>query len=131
MRAILIDPVTSAVTEIDIDGSLQSMYDAIGCDLVEAVRCDNGDTLWLDEEGLIYHKGHGGFVYYDSVQRENVLAGRGLILGVTKGGSNKDCVSKLESVKDNVKFVGDSLIQKLSTYFNYGDAYGDASVGTD
>jgi hypothetical protein len=55
-NAIKIDPNTrtvSAITLTDDGTTLQQYYRHIGCDLVQALELDNGDTAWIDEEGLL------------------------------------------------------------------------------
>lgn len=83
MRAILIDPYTRTVTEVDNNGKLDGLYKAIGCEMVEAIRVGDNETMWLDEEGFL-SEGRPVFRLNDNPQ---ALAGRALILGDKNGDS--------------------------------------------
>ena len=53
MRAILINPMQESIRHISYDGDYQNIYN-IRCTTFEAVYpFDIGDTLWIDEEGLL------------------------------------------------------------------------------
>ena len=81
MRAIKIDPVAKAVTEIDVKNpnrSLQEFYDIIGCDLVQLVELDRGIILCCDEEGKLKPV-TGAFTFFGN--EELVIAGNAVILG--------------------------------------------------
>lgn len=53
IKVILIDPFNHEVEEKHMDGTLQSIYDLIGCELFEVVRIDAFTELYVDEEALI------------------------------------------------------------------------------
>jgi hypothetical protein len=105
IKGILIDPVNRTITETMIpcaDGNvtLQGMYDALECEMVEAVRFPKtAHTLWVDEEGL-FKRGNPAFSYQGVGQ--GMFVGRALVLGDTKGGNCTD--SKL-TVADVTAFV--------------------------
>jgi hypothetical protein len=56
MRAILIDPFKRETTEIDIDPSLDNLYQVLGVDLITVVRWDETHALIIDDEGLLKSK---------------------------------------------------------------------------
>lgn len=90
MKAFLIDPFTRTITEVEYDGSLEHMYQLIGCDSVEAVKLtDSGDCVWVDEEGLLKNPTH--FFYIGNYPGE--LAGKGLVLGTDGGGNTVPCAT--------------------------------------
>jgi hypothetical protein len=65
MRVILIDPFKREVKHVDMSGdNLQEFYRIIECSAVEVpVSWDDGDSLWIDEEGWFkdYPEGRAGF----------------------------------------------------------------------
>ncbi len=78
MRALLI--TQEGVKEVEHDGSLKSLYDLIGCSMVEGAGYpDRNHACWVDEEGL--------FDLYDGKQLSIVswypqrLVGKLLITG--------------------------------------------------
>lgn len=81
-KTILIDPYKMQVRLAETDGSLQSMYDLLDCELVERSPllrsipdATQWDYAWVDEEGL--HRQRAGFQLGAHPQ---VLMGRALIL---------------------------------------------------
>lgn len=96
MRAIKIDAKARTVTEIDLPKGIDAMQAAIGCDcFCFAVSWRNGDTLYVDDEGLlnpcdeffVIETGHQPF------------AGNGLILGSDEEGESVDAKTPLTDVK--------------------------------
>ena len=65
MKAILINPETRKITEIELEEGLQAIYEAMKCERFECpIELENGDTMYADEEGkLNREKLVGGFVY--------------------------------------------------------------------
>lgn len=109
MRGILIDPVERTVTEIDTKGDLAALYEALQCQVVEAVQVGDGDILWIDEEGLL-HDEPGPFFAFRT-HPDHPFAGRGLILGAHADGDNRATTLPVERVADlilwpDVEFVG-------------------------
>jgi hypothetical protein len=86
MRAVKIDPYTREITELDIDGSLNSIYQGISSPMHKisvieiGLSFPNGDDLYVDEEGLLT-TGHKVF-------KLNGLpfVGCGLLLGTDEDG---------------------------------------------
>jgi hypothetical protein len=101
MRAILIDPYARTVTEVEHDGTLEAMYATIPCDLVEAVRISEHDTLWIDEEGFL----SPGRPVYRMGENPQGLAGRGLIFGFTGSGDTVATKISLALVTANVHWT--------------------------
>ena len=101
MRAILIDPYTRTVTEIDHDGTLDGLYKTLQCDTVDAVQVGPRDTLWLDDEGFL----QAGRPVYRLGDSPTPLAGRGLILGVGKDGNERATTIPLTAVARTVKWT--------------------------
>ena len=100
MKAILINAKDRTIELVENNGDLSSMYDAIGCDMVEIGHFDtsNGDTLWVDEEGLLKDP-QFGFVLYDKQ-----FAGNGIIYGSNIGGDNISVRSTIDSIIEHLLF---------------------------
>lgn len=87
MKAILIDPTQHTVAEVQCDGSAESICRLIGANLLTTVNVGGGETLYVDDEGLLtYPHPHG---YFRFVGYGQVFAGKGLIVGSNAVG---DCV---------------------------------------
>lgn len=83
-------------TKIDFDETdfLASAYALLGCDLVEAVYLDNGDILWIDEEGLL-KEGNLSFQYGDQI-----LFGNAFIINCVSGGGNDTYAAPRTPIQD-------------------------------
>lgn len=88
MKALLIDPTTLSVNEIEISQEkfLGDLYDAIGCNLVERVCIEDeqGRTyeIWVDEEGLFTIDPEAVCMFaFEGYPQP--LAGKGVLLGAT------------------------------------------------
>lgn len=77
VHAILIDSAAKTIKVVLLgEDHLQSAYQLIGCELIEAaIRLPNGDVLFVDEEGLINGRAVGAFMFSGQV-----FQGRGLIV---------------------------------------------------
>jgi hypothetical protein len=54
MKAIFINAKEQTVSIVENKGQLEDLYNTLGVNMVEIGRYyENGDTLWVDEEGLI------------------------------------------------------------------------------
>lgn len=96
MRAILIDAHNCVVQEIDNKGDLDAIYRAINVEMIEVgyYNPETGDTMYIDEEGLI----NGTTVGFELFGRQ--YAGSGIIFGTNpETGDNAAAVIKLEDVK--------------------------------
>jgi len=103
MKAYLIDPsrFTIAPVEIDRDHTLEQLYKHIGCDMVEAVYLENGDTLYVDEEGLLKRQWH--FIVLDGYPQP--IAGKGVLVGATPAGNSTDAKTSLEALTAKVSYM--------------------------
>lgn len=77
MKALLIDTKSLTVGEVDYTG-LADMQRLIGGYIEAAYEWDNGDVLYVDEEGLL--KDDQRF-FRITVRRDQALAGNGLLVG--------------------------------------------------
>jgi len=97
MRAILIDPFTQTIEEVDYSGDYKDIYGLIQCDLFTTVYLPNtsDDTLFVDDEGLYVENQK----FFKISGFHQPLAGCGLLLGTDKEGESTDCMSTVEEVK--------------------------------
>lgn len=107
-KAILIDVVNQLVSHIDI-GHYKEIYDAIGngCSTFDCpFQLDNGDTLYVDDEGLLHDNVYGCFI----LNGWNVpCVGNAIILGTSDDGESIDCKSTIEEIKKQIKFFSKDI----------------------
>lgn len=117
MKALKINTETRTIEEIFIDGSLKSIYDAIGngCTCFECpVSFENDDTLYVDEEGL-FHDVNGGMAVKGF---GNPIVGNGLIIGTDiETGESRDCLSTVEEIKSKIKWISKEDANMYADYF--------------
>lgn len=92
-KAIIIDPFTRSVTQTELDGSLDDIYQKIGngCELFEMIHVDAFTDLYVDEEGLLSgHASEGeekfGFML---TMWNRPIWGRAIVVGRDMKGQNK------------------------------------------
>jgi hypothetical protein len=89
MKAILIDPETRTVTEIELASAYPGGNRAIGADLVTiGGSFGNGsdDTVFVDDEGLL--NGKMEYMFHIPGVTYNPLAGKGFIVGCDDEGAS-------------------------------------------
>ena len=99
MKAIFINAKEQTVSYVENKGQLEDLYLTLGVDMVEIGRYyPNGETLWVDEEGLINGTDYG--FQLDGID----YMGNGLIYGTNRMNPElKDStITKIENIK--VKF---------------------------
>jgi hypothetical protein len=98
MKAIFIDAKNRQVSIIENKGQLEDTYLILKVNMVEIGRYwENGDTLWVDEEGLINGTDYG----FQLEGRE--FLGNGLIYGTNVENPElcDSAVTPLEDIKVN------------------------------
>ena len=112
MKAILINPQQESIRHISYDGDYKSIYRIIQCTTFEAVYLfDNGDTLWIDEEGLLRESNFAFDIKADNPKFNQTIMGSALILGTDAEGESIECKSKLDDIKSIIKFRGKVAIE--------------------
>lgn len=107
MRAIKIDSNLQVITEYENTG-LKSLQSAVGGLIATAYHFPNGDTLFVDDEGLLKEP-DCFFTVKDSEPTENLLedeqlfAGNGVIVGAADSDGN-DTPAK-STLSEAAKFV--------------------------
>lgn len=104
MKAIKIDTKKREVYEVDIQGrDIKTIHKELECDCFTQVgqALDNGDTLLVDDEGLL--KDVWGLFIIG--QYPQPLAGHGLLIGVDDEGETVPVKSTVEQIRKLVQFV--------------------------
>lgn len=114
MRAIKIDVVSKTITEIKIKKGLRALYLALDCQTVEVIGIDDGEDIWVDEEGLLHDEPIGAFTLNGW---NHPVSGHGIILGTNSEGESVSTKLKLKDVIDVVRFVSvDDLPEPSFTF---------------
>lgn len=104
MRAILIDPFTQTIEEVEYSGDYKDIYALIQCELFSTVYCLE-DTLFVDDEGL-YVKDQR---YFKVAGYPQPLAGRGLLLGTNEEGDSVDAKAKLSVIEKVIEWCPEGM----------------------
>lgn len=102
MRAILIDPFTRSISEIDTDASLDEMYSILEVDLITVVRVNKDHAMILDDEGLLQPKITQEYFHVQG--SDQPFAGRAMILGDDYG-ENRAATMTVPEVASLVTFL--------------------------
>lgn len=112
MKAIKIDVEQKKVYEIEITGTLESMYEAIKCTCVTHIPIvPRREFMWLDDEGLLRKEPLGAFVFAGYPQ---VLSGNAIILGYQPGGNSLSTDLRVEDIEPKIKWVDVSELPEPS-----------------
>ncbi len=104
MRGIKINPTERTITEVDVKSpnkSLKSLYELIGCSMVELIQLDEDVIMVCDEEAKLKTI-TGAFRFYGSP--ELVIAGNAIILG-GNGNRFKVLHENVENIRKIVEWV--------------------------
>jgi len=113
MKAILINPKEEIIRVISYDGDYMTIYKFLECRTFECVYpFDNGDTLFIDEEGLLKESNYAFDVLGSNELWNRTYLGKALILGTDAEGESIECKSKLDDIKNQIKFKGKVAISE-------------------
>jgi hypothetical protein len=108
IRGILIDPVAERIEYAAYDGHYTHIYKLLSdpennleVGTFAVVQVDEKESLYVDDNGLLKNPRY--FFIWSSYPQP--LAGRGLILGVNRGGSDVSTKMTLDSVRRMVRFT--------------------------
>lgn len=107
MKAIFIDAKNRQVSIIENKGQLEDKYLILNVNMVEIARYwANGDTLWVDEEGLINGTNYGFIL--DGIE----YMGNGLIYGTNRENPElcASAVTPLEKITKNLSFTFSTVL---------------------
>ena len=114
MKALFIDPTDETIRFLSYDGDYKSIYRILGCRTFEAVSpFDNGDTLWIDEEGLLKDSNFAFKIKADDEKKFSwqTVLGKALVLGTDAEGESIECKTTLEDLKSRISFQGKVAIE--------------------
>tara|TARA_R100001460_G_scaffold108383_1_gene159310 strand:+ start:2217 stop:2657 length:441 start_codon:yes stop_codon:yes gene_type:complete len=112
MKALFIDPTDETIRFISYDGDYKSIYRILGCRTFEAVYpFNNGDTLWIDEEGLLKDSNFAFNIRADNPKFNQTIMGKALVLGTDTEGESIECKTTLEDLKSRINFQGKVAIE--------------------
>lgn len=115
MQVIKIDSVKQEIYHVDIDDSLDSIYEQLNCNLFTCpITLDNMDTLYVDDEGLLVDEYKGAFYFGDYSQP---LFGNGLLIGANIEGESESVASSIKSIENKVKFLPEKTGKYLLSQF--------------
>jgi hypothetical protein len=117
MKAIFIDAKNRKVELVERDfENYKLISEQIGCDtFTYATSFNNGDVLYVDDEGLFDRELNSFFTYEGAHQP---FAGNGLILGTGFEGDSTDAVTTLMEVASKVEFMTRSEAFMCATLMN-------------
>lgn len=102
MRAILINPFTREISEIQVDGSLDSIAQAIGAKLLQInYEFPNFDVVHVDDDAPSKNLKS----WFHITGTEKPYPGKALILGTTESGYDADAKSSLETIQSKIVFL--------------------------
>lgn len=117
MRALLIDPTTQTISEVDYSGDFHHIYELLDCSTFDVVSIDPAHDIYVDDEGLL--KQPSMFFEYKGYQTP--LAGKGLVLCHDDEGNSTAATMSLDELKSQVVFflhIGMGVLVEVP----YGDA---------
>ena len=100
MRAILIDPFTQSISEVNYSGNFREIYEHIDAETFDVARISETDTVFVDDEGIL--KQIDAAFIIDGYHHP--LVGRGLVLGSDAEGETVDCRMTIEEAMERVTF---------------------------
>lgn len=110
MKAYLIDPWTRTITAVEYSGDYQEIYQHIGASCFDCARfADNGDGVFIDDEGLLKNGEQSFFAIWGYPQP---LAGKGLVLGCDADGESVEPQISLEELRARVRFLGEVMLNQ-------------------
>lgn len=102
MKALLIDPEFNLVKEVEYSGDYDDIYKLIDCDLFTCVDLGDGETLYLDDEGLF--KSESYQFQLDGAYQP--FCGKGLILGTDDDGETVATKLIPTDIAKHIEFLG-------------------------
>jgi hypothetical protein len=104
MQAFLIDPANKAISTVELPDTgdkLPAIYKQLQCDTIDAVPLPNGDTIYVDDEGLLKP-----ILQFFAVRgASQPFAGRGLVVGIDAHGRSVTPTITLAELTNSVKFI--------------------------
>jgi hypothetical protein len=131
MKAYIVDPFTQLVTATEYNGNFETISQHIGgsCRMFAAVRlyqtADTGETLYDHVDDHVYIDDEGLYVddqyFWMHANYPMPLAGRGLILGGTPDGDSTNVSTKMATVMEDIRMIGNRF--QLQMMLQFSKAY--------
>lgn len=106
MKVIKINVEDKTITEIEIDGSLNSIYEAIGngcTTFTSPIYYDNDDAMYCDDESLLRPSTiQGAFIYPNW---NYPIVSNAIIIGTDSEGGSISCKSTINMIKKDIRFI--------------------------
>ena len=99
MKGILINPFDETIKEVVYTGDYREIYDLVECRTFDAVRLNNEDDMYIDDEGLLVNNQR-----FFSIRRGN-YGGKALLLSHDDEGESIATTLTLQDVKSMVHFL--------------------------
>jgi hypothetical protein len=114
VRAIKIDVEKKSVYSVELNPqSLDDIYTLLGCDcFCIAFKIENGDTVIVDDEGLLRSNPLGAFKFGSYPQP---LSGNGLVIGVDSRGETVDIKANTVEIYSQVEFLPVEVLKSINT----------------
>lgn len=114
MKAYLIDTPNKQVIETEWDGDWRSIKSLIQVDIYTTLRIGaEGETLYIDDEGLINGNPHGWFRHE---AYEQPLRGYGLVLGADADGGSIEPTTSIDDLRSQITFYNDDELKDPEEY---------------
>lgn len=122
MKAYLIDPENRTITEVDHDDTIEDIYAKIGADCFDVARLEDGDGIYVDDEGLMKSSDVDMdpwrfFAVTDPegiTLRHPVLSGLGLVLGCDSEGGSCEPRITIEELRARVIWLPNATGARLA-----------------
>ena len=106
MRVVLIDAKKREIREEDLrddddEGSLKTLQDAVGGLIECGFQYDNGDCIYVNEEGLFGPM--DAFFFIEGSHQP--FAGNGVLSGVDDSGDTVDAKMSIDELRQKVRFM--------------------------
>jgi len=118
MRAILIDPFTREITEVEHNDDFRQIYEFIGADAFDAATLlEDRQVIYVDDEGLFRDDQK-----FWSIEGR-VLGGKGLVLGVNAAGESIAAVGSIEEWRKRVRWRKLKFVRMRTTEQKVGGMF--------
>ena len=103
MRAIWINSTRNSIIELQLSDEdvLSSLQKYVGGYITVAVDLPNGDTIYVDDEGLL----KGNVDFFEHKLGYQPYAGNGVIVNTTKSGKSASAKSSITDIRNNITFT--------------------------
>ena len=103
IKVIRIDSAERRIHEVEIESdNTEHICEQVGCRLFDIVRLENGDAIFIDDEGLLTATDQNAWFAID--EYNGILVGNGLVIGSNDMGEGVDAKTTIEDLENRIKF---------------------------